>query len=362
MSQKRFSTIRRLNRQKNYFLKKVKFAIAKFFIDPISRKPFALKKQPKVLFLRDDDKIGDMVVSTSILRELKNSGYNIDIVTGKSNFCVIEYSDLYNDHYTYEEKLFSIIKLALTLRKNNYDLIIDMGELISIPYLMFIRLINARNVVGFNKNNIKSYNLNINYNEYTSHVIERYKKMLDALNVPFGDLKYEINIPEIVENRIVDFINNLPYKKNVVINPFSASEKRDISKEQLLFIISFLKKYSVNIIFIGRQDDLVNLQIDSFLSNPIGDFISASAIIKHADLIITPDTSIVHVATAFDKPTLALYGNDYHGKYVNNFMWSPNNKKAIQITQKKIDSKVSDISIDLIKSKLDFLVDKYLCQ
>ncbi len=43
-------------------------------------------------------------------------------------------------------------------------------------------------------------------------------------------------------------------------------------------------------------------------------------------------------------------------------MWSPNNKKAIQITQKKVDSKVSDISIDLIKSKLDFLVDKYLCQ
>ncbi|XPD82508.1 hypothetical protein ACMHUM_19730 [Proteus mirabilis] len=92
-----------------------------FLLDPISRKPFALKKQPKVLFLRDDDKIGDMVVSTSILRELKNSGYNIDIVTGKSNFCVIEYSDLYNDHYTYEEKLFSIIKLALTLRKNNYE-------------------------------------------------------------------------------------------------------------------------------------------------------------------------------------------------------------------------------------------------
>nr|ADK56062.1 WamC [Proteus mirabilis] len=295
-----------------------------------------------------------MVVSTSILRELKNSGYNIDIVTGKSNFCVIEYSDLYNDHYTYEEKLFSIIKLALTLRKNNYDLIIDMGELISIPYLMFIRLINARNVVGFNKNNIKSYNLNINYNEYTSHVIERYKKMLDALNVPFGDLKYEINIPEIVENRDRDFINNLPYKKNV-------AKKRYFQRAVIVYNFLF-KKYSVNIIFIGRPDDLVNLQVDSFLSNPIGDFISASAIIKHADLIITPDTSIVHVATAFDKPTLALYGNDYHGKYVNNFMWSPNNKKAIQITQKKIDSKVSDISIDLIKSKLDFLVDKYLCQ
>lgn len=202
-----------------------------------------MKKQPKVLFLRDDDKIGDMVVSTSILRELKNSGYNIDIVTGKSNFCVIEYSDLYNDHYTYEEKLFSIIKLALTLRKNNYDLIIDMGELISIPYLMFIRLINARNVVGFNKNNIKSYNLNINYNEYTSHVIERYKKMLDALNVPFGDLKYEINIPEIVENRIVDFINNLPYKKCSNKSFFCIRKKRYFKRAVIVYNFLFKKVF-----------------------------------------------------------------------------------------------------------------------
>ena len=63
--------------------------------------------------------------------------------------------------------------------------------------------------------------------------------MLDTLNVPFGDLKYEINIPEIVENRIVDFINNLPYKKKCSNKSFFCIRKRDISKEQLLFIISF---------------------------------------------------------------------------------------------------------------------------
>ncbi|XPD82509.1 hypothetical protein ACMHUM_19735 [Proteus mirabilis] len=56
------------------------------------------------------------------------------------------------------------------------------------------------------------------------------KKCLMLFNVPFGNIKYEINIPEIVENRIVDFINNLPYKKNVVINPFSASEKEIFQK------------------------------------------------------------------------------------------------------------------------------------
>ncbi|MEQ5393732.1 glycosyltransferase family 9 protein [Proteus sp. fly-1013] len=362
MRSKKLSTIRRLNRQKNYFFKKVKFLIAKFFIDPISRKSFSLKKEPKVLFLRDDNKIGDMVVSTSILRHLKNNGYSVDIVSGNNNFCVIEYSDLYNKNYTYEEKLFSIIKLAFELRKEKYDLIIDMGELLPISYLLFIRIINAKNVVGFNKANIKMYNLNIGYDKYQSHVIERYKKMLNVLNVPFSELKYEITIPYVIDDKIKSFINNLPYKKTVVINPFSASEKRDISREQLLFIISYFKEYKVNIIFIGKQNDLKSLQFENILGNPIGDFISASAIIKYADLVITPDTSIVHVATTFDKPTLALYGNDYHGLYVNNYLWSPNNKKAIQVTQDKIDSKVSEISTDIIKSKLDILVGKYLCQ
>lgn len=362
MSNKRFSKIRKLNRKKNYFLKKVKFTIAKFFIDPFFRKPFSLKEYPKILFLRDDNKIGDMVVSTSILRELKKNGYSIDVVSGKNNFCVIEYSDLYDNNYTYEEKILSIIKLALRLRKNKYDLIIDMGELIPISYLLFIRLINSKNVVGFNKRGVKYYNLNIDYNEYSSHIIERYKRMLNALNVPFEKLKYEINIPNLIEKEILNFIDNLPYEKTVVINPFSAEEKRNLSKEQILFIKSYLDKCAVNIIFIGHRDKLNDLQLNNIIINPIGNFISASAIIKYADLIITPDTSIVHVATAFGKPTLALYGNDYHGQYINNYMWSPNNKKAIQITQSKVDSKVSDIPTNLIKINLDNLIKEYLCQ
>lgn len=34
---------------------------------------------------------------------------------------------------------------------------------------------------------------------------------------------------------------------------------------------------------------------------------SAVEVVRHCDLVITPDTSIVHIARAFDKPMVAVY-------------------------------------------------------
>jgi ADP-heptose:LPS heptosyltransferase len=42
----------------------------------------------------------------------------------------------------------------------------------------------------------------------------------------------------------------------------------------------------------------------SYLTNTILD---AAAIIKHMDLVITPDTSIVHIASAFNVPIVSIH-------------------------------------------------------
>ncbi|WP_391528196.1 glycosyltransferase family 9 protein [Photorhabdus akhurstii] len=346
MNKKKFQKLRELNRKRNYFLKSLKFNFLKLFVDKIRRDNFISSDIKKVLFLRDDDKIGDMIVSTPVFRELNKKGIKLHVLSGKANYCVIESNPYIGRVYFYPQKTFAIIKLAFSLRKENFDLIIDMGEQIPIIYLLFIRIINAKYVIGFNKGNINTYSKSIKYLEYNSHITERYKLLLHAMDINQYNMRYDIHIPADTIEKVNNFLLGLLDGITVVINPFAAERRRDISREQLVGIVDYFKGLDskVNIILIGKFDKLKSLSyLNGCICNPFGDFLSAVEIIKSADLIISPDTSIVHVAAAYEKNTIALYGNDLHGKFVNNDVWGPGNKNAVQLISK--NGKISDIPL-----------------
>ncbi|PHM72725.1 glycosyltransferase family 9 protein [Xenorhabdus kozodoii] len=361
MNNKKLKKLREINRRKNYFLKKVKFNFAKIFIDTWKRSEYNVDCIKKVLFLRDDNKIGDMIVSTSVFRALSENGFELHVLSGRSNYCVIENNPYIDKVYFYPDATKEIIKLGLTLKKENYDLVIDMGDQLSVIYLLFIRLVNARNILGFNKDKVNIYNKNIKYFQYESHITERYKTLMNNMGIPAFNIQYDIHVPKSIQDKVYDFYVKLPGKSTIVINPFSAEEKRDLSKEQLVGITShIIESYpSANIILVGKSNKLNDLSyLNGCIINPFDDFLSAVEIIKYSDLVISPDTSIVHVAAAYEKNTIALYGNDKHGNFVNNNVWSPGNKNAIQLTQKKINSKISEIPLQAILDKIDFFLTR----
>lgn len=355
MSEKKFKKLREINRKRNYFFKKVKFNIAKIFIDRWTKKKSSLVEIKKILFLRDDDKIGDMIISTPTLKVLSQQGYEVHVLSGRSNYCVIENNPHINKVHFYPVKNMDIIKLGLKLKQERYDLVIDMGDQIPIIYLLFIRLINSKNVIGFNKENINTYNNNIAYLEYNLHITERYKSLMNYMKIYNCNMQYDICVSNEIKQKVREFYSHLLGDITVVINPFAADEKRDLSKEQLIGITSHLAHSyeSVNVILIGNPNKINNISyLDNCTFNPFSDFLSAVEIIKHANLIISPDTSIVHVASAYEKNTIALYGNDKHGNFINNAVWGPRNKNAIQLVQES-NKKISEIPVSLILEKID---------
>ncbi|MDE1478518.1 glycosyltransferase family 9 protein [Xenorhabdus bovienii] len=356
MTEKKFKKLREINRNKNYFFKKLRFNLAKIFIDKWSKKQFHLGDINKILFLRDDNKIGDMIVSTPVLRELSLNGFKLHVLSGPSNYCVIENNPYIDKVYFYPGKNIDILNLGLKLKQEKYDLVIDMGDQIPVIYLLFIRLINAKNTIGFNKDDINIYNKSIKYLNYHSHITERYKSLMNNIGIDNYNMQYDIHIPQVIKDKVCDFYTGLSGNITVVINPFTADEKRDLSKEQLIGIMSHLNclDQSINIILVGQLEKLNALSyLSGCVVNPFGDFLSAVEIIKHADLVISPDTSIVHVAAAYEKNTVALYGNDKHGCFINNDVWGPGNKNAVQLVQNKNNSKISEIPLDIIVEKID---------
>ena len=57
-------------------------------------------------------------------------------------------------------------------------------------------------------------------------------------------------------------------------------------------------------------------------------------------MIISPDTSIVHIGVGLDKKVIAIYREDVIGN--NSILWGPNSDKAIQIFSK--ENKDDDIN------------------
>ena len=57
-------------------------------------------------------------------------------------------------------------------------------------------------------------------------------------------------------------------------------------------------------------------------------------------MIISPDTSIVHIGVRVDKKVIAIYREDVIGN--NGVLWGPNSDKAIQIFSK--ENKDDDIN------------------
>lgn len=66
---------------------------------------------------------------------------------------------------------------------------------------------------------------------------------------------------------------------------------------------------------------------DFAVINPFKTLHHAMALIASADLIITPDTSIVHISAAWEKPLISIY-KDIDD---NNMLWAPGYSNASQI-------------------------------
>jgi len=79
--------------------------------------------------------------------------------------------------------------------------------------------------------------------------------------------------------------------------------------------------------------------------------IDAAAIVEQLDLIITPDTSIVHIASSFDKPVVSIHENNKDSFR----LWSPSSTLSKTIFAESSYG-LFDYSVnDIVKSAADIL-------
>jgi heptosyltransferase-4 len=297
-------------------------------------KPESIKK---VIFLRDNDKFGDLIVSTIAIRELKLAGKQVDVIAGLRNAELLKLNPHVDQLHVHNDKLFSVIKLALKLRKEKYDLLIDLrNEVPTYKDIVLMSWSKVRHVIGFNRGMYPVFDVNLKEDfSLNQHAAWRNFALLEALQISCSGCSrhYDVHIDQREENKVKDYLSQLPKARTLLINLKGEGPYRRLNQGQLDAILDYMQSnYSDwNVVLTAKPEDLDSINTAGMHKSPFKTYFAAVALVKHADAVISPDTSIVHAAAAFDKPLLGLYEKDRTTTYLNSRAWGPNNPNAIVV-------------------------------
>lgn len=353
--------IRKINRVFQNFLRNQKVKIARLLWDKKEKvkiiKEDLIEKNgiDSIIIMRDDGKIGDMVVSSFIYREIKKQYPNIKIgvVTRKDATDIIKDNHYVDKIYEYKKDSSYLKNLANEIAKEKYDLLIDTSTILREKQIMFISKCDCKINLGVDKEGWQLFDISVP-EEKNSHITKRFINILEVLGIKEIQSNYDIQISDEalvkVEKKIKEEENILEVsgKERVILNPYTASKHRNFNRKNIEKIIEILLKYRENELYLlGHGENKKEiLEIKEKIKDKRVHYIELAgiqeviALIKNCEMIISPDTSIVHIGVGLDKKVIAIYREDVIGN--NGVLWGPNSDKAIQIFSK--ENKDDDIN------------------
>ena len=310
-----------------------------------------------ILFLRYDGKIGDMIVNSLMFREIKKvyPDIRIGVIARGAAIDIIKDNPNVDKIYEYYKDRKKIKDLALKIKEEKYDLLIDFSEMLRVNQMMLINLCGARFNIGLDRKNWKLFDLSIESDKdfkWTEHITNRYLAYLVKIGLKREsiDISYDIYLKE--EKKYEDFFYKIKENKKLILNPYGASKHKSFSIETLEKIINYLKDKDIAIILTYFGDKYKELEFLEkkykyvYIPKKIESILDTAILIKKSDYVISPDTSIVHIASAFNKKMITVYPPK-GGKYgVDHLVWAPKSEYSKVIFCKDKTGNYDEIDIN----------------
>ena len=310
-----------------------------------------------ILFLRYDGKIGDMIVNSLMFREIKKvySDIKIGVIARGTAIDIIKDNPNVDKIYKYYKDRKKIKDLALKIKEEKYDLLIDFSEMLRVNQMMLINLCRARINTGLDRKDWELFDLSIESGKdfkWTEHITKRYLAYLIKLGLKKENINISYDIYLKDEKKYEVFFNEIKESKKLILNPYGASKHKSFSIETLENIITYLKDKDIAIILTYFGDKYKELEFLEkkykyvYIPKKIESILDTAILIKKSDYVISPDTSIVHIASAFNKKMITVYPPK-GGKYgVDHLVWAPKSEYSRVIFCKDKTGNYDEIDIN----------------
>ncbi len=255
--------------------------------------------------------IGDIVLTTPVIRCLKEQMPEaiIHYLTKIAHKPIV-------DHHPYLEKVYyledSLRDLYQPLKAENYDYIIDLHH-------------NLRSLVVKKSLRVKSFSFNkINFQKWMAvnlkrksvlpakHIVDRYLNTLSTFDIQNDGKGLDYFIPP--KKNVKPAAIPKPHQKGYI--GFVIGAKHTTKRLPTKKIISICEAIKKPVILIGGNTDrLTGEQVVDVVGNRIYNgcglygINGSASLVKQADKVITHDTGLMHIAAAFQKNIISIWGN-----------------------------------------------------
>ncbi|MBI5274143.1 MAG: glycosyltransferase family 9 protein [Chlamydiales bacterium] len=262
--------------------------------------------------------LGDSIWASGVLQAIKekNSHLQIDLLTSPIGYQIFQHTKLLHRVYTLKNRrFFSFIPLFFALIKNHYESILVFHASQRATFIL-AKLLRPMHLIG-----TKGLNKGLDYlftdlaHFYHVHEIERRYLIAEKLVGPLIRKPLVLSshplLKKTIEEKLKQFfaIERLNY---IIIQPSAKDRFKYWPLEFFQQLICKLREtYSLPILINGSPDELsYTKQLETTGVYSIAGLFSLREImqlIKKAKLMITNDTGPMHIAFAYETPTVALF-------------------------------------------------------
>lgn len=264
----------------------------------------------KVLVVRFSS-IGDIVLTTPILRCLKKQLPNIELhyLTKNKFLSVIENNPYVDKFHTINDSVFEITS---ELKKENYDYIIDLHHNVR---TLKLKLTLGKTSFSFDKLNWEKFLIvQFKQNKLPNiHIVDRYFETVKTLGITNDLQGLDYFIPT---KDTVDIKSQLPKSFQDGFNVLVVGGSYYTKQIPHNKLIEICNKSTFPLVLLGGKEDkaiaeaVVKLYPNKTINGCGAYNLNQSAsIIQQAQKIITSDTGLMHIAAAFKKEIISVWGN-----------------------------------------------------
>jgi ADP-heptose:LPS heptosyltransferase len=308
---------------------------------------------PKSILVVQIGKLGDMVLTSPLFYELKRlfpkSKLKVLASTGNQEF--VSQIKIVDEVIVYQKNVLKDLFLANKLKKSNFDLWIDVKDGYSRTSASLLKLAKPKLSLGYNTQE-KVFDVDL----------KDYAKGKHAVELSLAPVYYFGNQPIYIAPVLTDFLKETAdCPIDLLINISAGSPSRYLNENKWLhFLSQILHKYpsyKIHLTGIERDAKLLLSIYNNFKTEHITckynytlpELVNS---LNRANIIISADTSIVHLASGLNKPIIALYPN---------VEWNLERFKPLsdnyEVIISKSDKGIEDIDSTVILEKYEELAD-----
>jgi len=323
---------------------------------------YSIMPGAKILFVRLN-RIGDALVVTPLLSEIKKkTGVQVFVLASEINRIVFEDCPSVDKTIVFDKGLTSFLNLLKLIEHENFAALVDLHDDVSTTVSFLIALAKVPLKFGLKKSNSRIYTHTVEKTDPTkTHVVERNLALLKLFKLDYEKEKINIVYQPKKESldKVETFLTN-KFKENkflIGVNISAGSEARFWGVERYRQLLSFFSTYDANVLLISSSRDLkyaiqIAVKEEALFYSP--SFDEFAAMIAKLDFLFTPDTSTVHLASAFKVPMFGIYVQ-YN---TDDLPWTPyQSKHEIVVTK---EPNLLNLSYAEVITKLKPFVEHYV--